>query len=411
MNIDKIISLLIGPEYYTIDDLRYNKNVGTLFSKEDLSSFFEVKNKLVEQGYEHIVNLPLKTFNSKHIFFVSGMYLLNNVKEYLSAIVEDFKKNQSFLTSRNMDDILLSRIFSEIEGTLNIENVPTTKKRISRIYTSKNLTDKNDVIIKNMIDAIMFIINERPPFNKQNLFRLYSILSNGCLSEETKLKEDAYYRDGDVYIGGYPGVKSELIDEYMTSLFDFVNGDGVALKVLLPHICHYYILYLHPYFDYNGRTARMVSFWISVINDLMHISPLFMSEAINENKGDYYRAIVNTRNSENDLTYFLGYIMETSINFSLVYKNLEEIEKKLAKTGDFLTNTDLMYLKKILIHGGEGYFSCKMFMEYVSNDVTKQGAAKILKRLCDYGVIVKSLNKNNENIYNINPEFITYKLN
>ena len=121
MDIDKAISLLTGSQYYTIEDLRYNKNVGALLSKEELNSFFGIKNNLIEQGYKHIIKLPLKTFNSKYIFYVSGLYLLNNIKEYLSAIIEDFKQNQSFLTSRNFDDILLSRIFSEVEGTLNIK--------------------------------------------------------------------------------------------------------------------------------------------------------------------------------------------------------------------------------------------------------------------------------------------------
>ena len=144
-------------------------------------------------------------------------------------------------------------------------------------------------------------------------------------------------------------------EEYMNGLFDLVNDKEQAKKlgIYLPHICHYYILYLHPYFDYNGRTARMVSLWISIINDLSYVSPLFISEAINEFKSEYYKAIVNTRNTNNDLTYFLGYILETAIKFSLIYKNIEEIKKKLSISGEFLSNTELVYLKKILIHNPE----------------------------------------------------------
>ncbi len=69
-----------------------------------------------------------------------------------------------------------------------------------------------------------------------------------------------------------------------------------------------------------------------------------MSEAINDNKKEYYRAITNTRNTYNDLTYFLGYILETAIKYSLVYKNLEEVKEKLSKTGDtlLLLNGDIL---------------------------------------------------------------------
>ena len=136
-----------------------------------------------------------------------------------------------------------------------------------------------------------------------------------------------------------------------------------------------------------------------------------MSEAINENKGDYYRAITNTRNTNNDLTYFLLYIVETSIKYSLVYKNLEEIKNELSKTGDTLTSTEWGYVKKILIHNSENFFNYKMFTEYINSKITKQGALKILDNLTEYEILTKSKNKKNEVIYKFNPDKITYKLN
>ena len=63
---------------------------------------------------------------------------------------------------------------------------------------------------------------------------------------------------------------------------------------------------------------------INYINNII-AAPYFMSEAINENKSRYYKAIVETRNTNNDLTCFLGYIIETAIEYCYVYKNMEEI--------------------------------------------------------------------------------------
>ena len=413
MDKNKVLQILLDNKYYTIDDLRYNKNAGILFSKDELNDFLDTKDNLINNGCERFIKLPLKTFNSQHIFFFLGTYLTFNHKEYLSTLIKDYEENKDFLTNRNIDQIMFSRIFSEVEGTLNIENVPTTHKRIKQIFESQKLTDKNDIIIKNMQNAINYILKEKPAFNKENLFKLYSLLSENCLDEEDKLKDGLYYRDDSVSIGGYDGINHELIEEYMNGLFDLVNDKEQAKKlgIYLPHICHYYILYLHPYFDYNGRTARMVSLWISIINDLTYVSPLFISEAINEFKSDYYKAIVNTRNTNNDLTYFLGYILETAIKFSLIYKNIEEIKNKLSISGEFLSNAELVYLKKILIHNPENYFNYKMFVEYIGNNMTKQGALKILRHFANYNIIEESTNKKNEVIFKINPEFITYKMN
>ena len=406
----EILKLILGNEYYTIDDLRYNQKLGFMFSKDELAQFLKDKESLVEQEDKFIQRLPLKTFNSKYCFFVNGKYLALTHSEYLSMVIEDFEVNQETIFNRNIEDMLMSRVFSEVEGTLNVENVPTTHKRIKEIYEKKNLIDKNDVIIKNMLNAILFIFEENPTFNKENLLKLYNILSFDCLEEDQKLKKDAFYRHEPVWVGGYAGAPENIIDECMESLFAFVNNPEniKTYRALLPHICHYYILYVHPYFDYNGRTARMVSFWLNHIFHLID-SPMFISEAINDNKKEYYQAISNTRNTFNDLTYFLGYMLETSIKYSLLYKNLENIKQQLSKTGETLTSTEWGYLKKIIIHNPDRYFNYKTFLEYIRSKLSKPGALKILNGLADYGILEKGTNKKKESIYKVNPEVLTYK--
>lgn len=406
------LNLIMKDKYYTIDDLRYNQKVGIMLSKDEFSEFLTLKDKLVEDDIEMIKALPLKTFNSKHCFYVDGLFLLSLCSEYLRLLVSDYETKKSYLFNRNVEDLTIARLFSEIEGSLDIENIPTTRRRIEEVHKSQNLTDENDIIIKNMLNAVCFIINDEPEFNKENLFKLYQILSSSCLPEDRKLKDGAYYRHDEVFIDKFEGADYHIIDDCMDSLFAFANDPSNIKKygILLPYICHYYILYIHPYFDYNGRTARMVSFWLNYIYDIAG-APLFMSEAINENKGDYYRAITNTRNTNNDLTYFLGYILETSIKYSFVYKNLEEIKNDLSKTGDTLTSTEWGYVKKILVHNPENYFNHKLFLEYIHATMSKQGAMKVLDNLGSYNILLKSKNKKGEAIYKFNPDFITYKYN
>ena len=134
-----------------------------------------------------------------------------------------------------------------------------------------------------------------------------------------------------------------------------------------------------------------------------------MSEAINESKNDYYRAITDTRNTNNDLTYFLGYILETSIKYSFVYKNLEEMKNILLKTGDTLTSTEWVYVKKILVHNGEDYFNYKLFLNYIGANMSRQGALKILNNFYNYGILEKTKNKKGDTIFKLNQEFVTYK--
>ena len=410
MDKTKVLDLILGEKYHSINDLRYNRKVGILFSKDQFDDFLTVKDELVEERFKHIKSLPLKTFNSKHCFYVNGLYLLQTQNEYCRILVSDYELNQSWLVDRNLEDMLISRLFSEVEGTLNIENIPTTHRHIAEINKAEKLTDQNDIIIKNMLSAIKFIFEKKPEFNKENLRMLYHILSKDCLPDNLKIKEGAYYRDDEVYIGGFKGADWQVVDECMDSLFAFAN-DPESIKEhgdLLPYICHYYILYIHPYFDYNGRTARMVSFWLNYIHKIT-FAPYFMSEAINENKNDYYRAITDTRNTNNDLTYFLGYILETSIKYSFVYKNLEEIKNALSKTGDTLSSSEWIYVKKILVHNPEDYFNYKMFLTYINTNMSRQGALKILNNLHSYEILEKTKNKKGDIVFRLNQELVTYK--
>ena len=410
MEKEKVQCILLNKEYYSINDLRYNQKVGILFSKDEFEEFLNIKDELVEENFDGIQELPLKTFNSKHCFFVNGNYLLSVYSEYLRIHISDFELNHSWLFDRNVEDMLKSRLFSEIEGTLKVENIPTTHQRIVEVSEMKNPTETNDIIIKNMLNAVDFITNEKPKFNKENLLKLYHILSDSCLPEDKKLKDGWHYRHNKVYIDKYEGADYTIIEDCMNSLFDFANDDKNVKKYknLLPYICHYYILYIHPYFDYNGRTARMVSFWLNYINNIA-VAPYFMSEAINDSKGDYYKAITDTRETNNDLTYFLGYILETSIKYSFVYKNLEEIKNELLKTGDTLSSGEWIYVKKIIIHNPDNFFNYRMFLNYTGSDMTKQGALKFLNKLADYGILNKSKNKRNETIFKINQDMIVFK--
>ena len=410
MDIKQAMELIMGEHYHSVNELRYNQKLGVMFSKDEFNNFLAIKERLIAEGDECVKVLPLKTFNSKYCFYVNANYLQKTKAEYLGFFVSDYQLNQVSLFDRNVEDMITSRLFSEIEGTLNIENIPTTHRHIVKVSKNDNLTDQNDIIVRNMLEAIRFIVDEKPEFNKENLRKLYHILSKNCLARGLELKDGAFYRDDQVYIGAFEGAPAELIDEYMDSLFAFANDPESkrAQDFLLPYICHYYILYVHPYFDYNGRTARMVSFWLNYINEVSY-APYFMSEAINENKNDYYRAIIDTRNTNNDLTYFLGYILETSIKYGFVYKNLEEMKKMLSKTGDTLTSSEWVYVKKILVHSPEDFFNYKMFLTYIHARMTRQGALKILNNLSGYRILEKTTNKKGEIIFRLNRELITYK--
>ena len=104
-----------------------------MFSKDEFNQFLETKNQFIDEDCPLMKALPLKTFNSKYCFYVNGLYLLETQNEYFRLLTSDYELNQSWLFDRNIEDMLISRLFSEIEGTLNVENIPTTHRHIAEV--------------------------------------------------------------------------------------------------------------------------------------------------------------------------------------------------------------------------------------------------------------------------------------
>lgn len=401
---------MLSNHYFSSKELMYSTDVNLMFSKHDYNEFLQYKKSLIESKVDYIRYPSLKSFNNAPLHFARAFELVSSLKTYLKAVLEDLIQNNfSTMFFRNANDITLSRIYSEIEGSLNIESVPTTRKAVDDLAKGKREPqNENDQIIKNMVDAIKFV-NQAPEFNEDNLYILYNILSNGCLDDEDRLLDGNHYRHDQVEVGGYYGCPVDQIKECMDSLFDFVNNNKKNPEFInfLPHIAHYYVAYIHPYFDYNGRTARMVSYWVSILLNKDIIPPV-VSEAINQTKSKYYEALSETRDSNNDLTYFLIYIFDISTKYCFAYRNIEEISQELMNKKDVvLSAAEKSYFKKILI-SNKGKFTHNEFTQWIGVNMSKQGALKVLNAFEEYGLLNSETSKSNNKLFEINKSAIKF---
>lgn len=406
----KILLSQLNDKYYTPRELMYGANPGFYLSPFDYKNYLDYINAFIEKKYDAVYDLKLKSFNSEHIFYLANTELHSLNSSYINLLKEAICENKPIVSNIFKDAIYKSRIYSEIEGTLNVENVPTTRKRLKELLEKEKQPESlNDVIIKNMDEGIKFVYS-LPEFNKDNLLKLYKILSKDCLKEKDEIKEGQYYRDDEVEIDNYNGCPSNKVEECMDSLFSFVKekiskGDSLE-QLYLPHICHYYIVYIHPYFDYNGRTARMVSLWINLlVND--EIMPPLISEAISQNKNEYYKALRDSRDARNDITYFLLYILRTAVHYVLCYKDLETIDQFVKNQSNVLTETELNYVKKILV-SYKGKFSYQDFVKNCQIEISKQGAFKILNKFVDLKILLVVDTPSKVKLFDLNHKVVKY---
>lgn len=103
----------------------------------------------------------------------------------------------------------------------------------------------------------------------------------------------------------------------MTNLERFINEDELCDWDPLTKmaIIHHQFESIHPFYDGNGRTGRIINILYLVQHGLLGSPVLYLSRYINQNKADYYRLLQTTRetgNWEDWLLYMLDGVEQTS---------------------------------------------------------------------------------------------------
>ena len=83
----------------------------------------------------------------------------------------------------------------------------------------------------------------------------------------------------------------------MENLERFINDDAVfeADPLVKMALVHHQFEGIHPFYDGNGRTGRIINILYLVKQDLLGSPVLYLSRYINSNKSDYYRLLQEVR--------------------------------------------------------------------------------------------------------------------
>ena len=77
--------------------------------------------------------------------------------------------------------------------------------------------------------------------------------------------------------------------------------------------------------------------------------------------------------------------------------------------GESLNDSEIYYLKRIMIMNKMGWFNYKGFIKFCGLDITKQGALKILNKLLGYNLLIYKINSKNEKVFKLNDKMIEFK--
>jgi Fic family protein len=187
-----------------------------------------------------------------------------------------------------------------------------------------------------------------------------------------------------------PPQDSKDIERLMDNLEKFINNrDKYELDPLVKMaIIHYQFESIHPFYDGNGRTGRIINILYLIQEKLQDLPILYLSSYIIKNKPDYYRLLQKVREKDSWEEWLLFMI--------------SGIEQTSKETIDLILKiSDLMMSYKHKIRDNYKFYSQDLLnnlfkhpytkIEFLVNDlnVSRITAANYLNKLADDGLLTK----------------------
>ncbi len=298
-------------------------------------------------------------------------------------------------------------VLQEAKDSSEIENIITTQ---DELYKALATTRKQSAQVKEVINYRKAIFKGFEIIKKQGFLRIKDIESIQKTIVEnnagiramagTVLKND---RTGEI-VYTPPQEKGEILD----LLNDFLEHFNINQSDLSPLInlavLHYQFESIHPFYDGNGRTGRILNILYLIINNLLDIPILYLSSYINENKAQYYKYLnhVNKTNEwEEYILYMLKALEETANN---TIEKINKIKEQLEKTADIVKDKASKIYRKELVEllFEQPYSKIEFVVEKLK--VERKAASRYLKKLEEIGIL-KSEKIGRENLY-LNTELI-----
>jgi Fic family protein len=127
-----------------------------------------------------------------------------------------------------------------------------------------------------------------------------------------------------------PPQSHDEIVQLMNNLENFINDETLSDidPLIKMAIIHHQFESIHPFYDGNGRTGRIINILYLVKEDLLHLPILYLSRYINQNKGSYYQLLQETRVTQNWqpwILFMLEAIEQTSIQTTGIIRGIKKL--------------------------------------------------------------------------------------
>lgn len=259
-----------------------------IFHDKKFMDYRKMSNKYPDTFQEYLDTLfmfyrklPLEDAQGNFIVF------LEEPLKIQTSTLRTLFQNQSDLYSKKS-------LETEIIATSAIENIDFSRDSVRSILSGQASKNEEERRIEGLKKGMEFIADRDNKITEENIYKLYKMAIGKYLDEENRLKEGNLYRHDSVYVVGtkveHTGISYQQVPSYMKSLVEYINQKDDIQDLMKACIIHFYIAYVHPWFDGNGRMARLVHLWFLIQRGYQSVLFIPFSSLIEKTRKQYYDA-------------------------------------------------------------------------------------------------------------------------
>ncbi len=247
-----------------------------------------------------------------------------------TAVVNPATRNRYRVTS----------LIEEAISSAQLEGAATTRRVAKELLRSQRRpTDTSERMIVNNYRAIRKVSDwARADLTSDMILVIHETLTRDTLEQgecgrfqQTGEKRVSVFdiRTGEVLHDPPP---ADMIPDQVAKLCLFANDghESFLHPLVKATLLHFWLAFLHPFADGNGRTARALFYWSALRDGYWLMEYLSVSSVLRKAPARYARAFLYSETDSNDLTYFLLHQLDA---LEEAYGGLEQyIDKTLEQT-------------------------------------------------------------------------------
>ncbi len=265
------------------------------------------------------ISLPLPDQGGQPFWFV----LHPGIERQCDAVAELARRDAVF-DNPAFEEMVDDAVIDEAIFSSMIEGAFTTREAaIGFLKKNRAPANRSEQMVKNNYDALTFALEHMDePITEATIIEIARIVTRSASEEAVE-----GYRRGQVYVMGreevvYQPPAAEQVPAMMAALTRFIRESELH-PVIKACAAHFYFVYIHPFADGNGRTARALSFMMLIQAGYAFFRCFSISSLVAKERGRYYRSMVNVERSDGDMTYFIDFYSD------MLSRSVREMEDHL----------------------------------------------------------------------------------